>query len=43
VGEETVKSHVGNILAKLCLAHRTQAMIYAPKQGLVSVDDLNLG
>jgi len=37
VGEETVKSHVGNILAKLHLAHRTQAMIYALKQGLVSV------
>jgi len=43
VGEETVKTHVGNILAKLRLAHRTQAMIYALKQGLVSVDDLNLG
>ena len=42
VGEETVKTHVGNILAKLRLAHRTQAMIYALKQGLVSVDDLNL-
>lgn len=42
VGEETVKTHVGNILAKLHLAHRTQAMIYALKQGLVAVDDLNL-
>ncbi len=42
VGEETVKTHVGNILAKLRLAHRTQAMIYALKQGLVSVDDLDL-
>ena len=42
VGEETVKTHVGNILAKLHLAHRTQAMIYALKQGLVSVEDLNL-
>ena len=41
VGEETVKTHVGNILAKLHLAHRTQAMIYALKQGLVTVDDLN--
>jgi NarL family two-component system response regulator LiaR len=42
VGEETVKTHVGNILAKLHLAHRAQAMIYALKQGLVSVEDLNL-
>ena len=42
VGEETVKTHVGNIFAKLHLAHRTQAMIYAFKRGLVSVDDLNL-
>ncbi len=42
VGEETVKTHVGNILAKLHLAHRAQAMIYALKQGLVAVDDLNL-
>ncbi len=41
VGEETVKTHVGNILAKLRLAHRAQAMIYALKQGLVSVDDLS--
>lgn len=43
VGEETIKTHVGNILAKLHLAHRTQAMIYALKQGLVSVDDLDVG
>ena len=43
VGEETVKTHVGNILAKPHLAHRTQAMIYALKQGLMLVDDLNLG
>ncbi len=42
VGEETVKTHVGNILAKLRLAHRTQAMIYALKQGVISVDDLSL-
>ena len=41
VGDETVKTHVGNILAKLHLAHRTQAMIYALKQGLVSVEGLN--
>ncbi len=42
VGEETVKTHVGNVLAKLHLAHRTQAMIYALKQGVVTVDELKL-
>jgi NarL family two-component system response regulator LiaR len=40
VSEETVKSHVGNILAKLHLAHRTQAALYALKQGLVSLDEI---
>jgi DNA-binding NarL/FixJ family response regulator len=40
VSEETVKTHVGNILAKLQLEHRTQAVIYAVKQGLVSLDEL---
>ena len=42
IGEETVKTHVGNILAKLHLAHRTQTIVYALKQGLISLDDLNL-
>lgn len=42
VGEETVKTHVGNILAKLHLAHRTQAVIYALKQGLISLDEIEL-
>ena len=42
VGEETVKTHVGNILSKLQLNHRTQAVIYALKQGLVSLDDVEL-
>ncbi len=40
ISEETVKTHIGNILGKLHLAHRTQAVIYAIKQGLVSIDDL---
>jgi len=40
VSEETVKTHVGNILSKLQLAHRTQAVVYALKQGLLSLDDL---
>jgi NarL family two-component system response regulator LiaR len=40
ISEETVKTHIGNILGKLHLAHRTQAIIYALKQGLVSLDEL---
>ena len=42
ISEETVKSHVGNILAKLHLAHRTQAALYALKQGLVGLDELEV-
>jgi two-component system, NarL family, response regulator LiaR len=42
VGEETVKTHVGNILAKLQLAHRGQAIIYALKQGVISLEELEL-
>ena len=42
VSEETVKTHVGNILSKLQLSHRTQAVIYALKQGLVSIDDIEI-
>ena len=33
VGEETVKTHVANILRKLGLAHRTQAAVYAIRNG----------
>ena len=39
---ETVKTHVGNILAKLHLSHRTQAVIYALKSGIISLDDIEL-
>ena len=39
---ETVKTHVGNILAKLHLAHRTQAVVHAIKQGLISLDEIDL-
>jgi NarL family two-component system response regulator LiaR len=42
VSPETIKSHVGNILTKLQLAHRTQAVIYALKQGFISLDDIDL-
>ena len=42
VSEETVKTHVGNILTKLQLAHRTQAVIYALKKGMISLDEIDL-
>jgi NarL family two-component system response regulator LiaR len=42
VGVETVKTHVGNILAKLHLAHRTQAVIHALKQGLIALEEIEL-
>jgi NarL family two-component system response regulator LiaR len=42
VGVETVKTHVGNILAKLHLAHRTQAVVHALKQGLISLEEIEL-
>lgn len=34
IGETTVKSHVSNVLAKLGLASRTQAALYAVQAGL---------
>lgn len=42
VSDETIKTHVGNILTKLQLAHRTQAVIYALKKGLISLDEIEL-
>lgn len=39
LAEKTVKTHVSNILSKLGLTDRTQAAIYALKQGLVPLDD----
>jgi len=42
VSEETVKTHVGNILAKLHLAHRTQAVIYALKKGVIDLGEIEL-
>ncbi len=40
IGEETVKTHVGRLLAKLHLENRTQAVVYALKHGLVGLDEL---
>ncbi|MBL8160459.1 MAG: response regulator transcription factor [Anaerolineae bacterium] len=42
ISEETVKSHVASILSKLQLAHRGQAILYAVKHGIVSLDDIEL-
>ena len=39
VSEATVRTHVSNILGKLHLASRTQAALYALREGLVSLDD----
>jgi NarL family two-component system response regulator LiaR len=39
VGEGTVRFHVGNILGKLGLENRTQAALYAVREGLVSLED----
>ncbi len=39
IGEQTVKTHVGNILAKLGVNSRTQAALYAVRVGLVSASE----
>ncbi|MEM7127461.1 MAG: response regulator transcription factor [Chloroflexota bacterium] len=39
ISERTVRTHVSNILSKLHLANRTQAALYALKEGLTSLDD----
>jgi DNA-binding NarL/FixJ family response regulator len=41
VSEKTVKTHVSNVLAKLHLPSRTQAALYALREGLVSLDEQN--
>ena len=42
VGETTVRTHVSSILAKLQLASRTQAALYAIRDGYAALDDGNL-
>jgi NarL family two-component system response regulator LiaR len=39
ITEMTVRTHVSNILGKLHLASRTQAALYALREGIASLDD----
>jgi NarL family two-component system response regulator LiaR len=43
VSEPTVRSHVSSILRKLQLASRTQAALYALREGLASLDESERG
>ncbi|MFZ2016470.1 MAG: response regulator transcription factor [Nocardioides sp.] len=43
VAERTARTHVSNILAKLDLASRTQAAMWAVREGLVSADEAGTG
>lgn len=40
ISETTVRTHVSNILGKLHLASRTEAALYALKEGMANIDDL---
>lgn len=40
ITEMTVRTHVSNVLSKLHLASRTQAALYALREGLASLDDV---
>jgi NarL family two-component system response regulator LiaR len=40
IAEETVKTHVGHVLAKLHVENRAQATVQALKRGLIALEDL---
>jgi NarL family two-component system response regulator LiaR len=42
VAEGTIRTHVSNILSKLHLVSRTQATLYALREGLTSLDDASI-
>ncbi len=41
IGEETVKTHVAKLLAKLQAEDRAQAIVHALKRGVVSLEELH--
>lgn len=41
ISDETVKTHVGNVLSKLQVENRAQAIVQALKRGLVSLEELD--
>jgi two-component system, NarL family, response regulator LiaR len=41
IGEETVKTHVANVLSKLQVENRAQAIVQALRLGLVSLEELD--
>lgn len=41
LSEETVKTHVGNLLGKLQVENRAQAIVQSLKRGLVTLDELD--
>lgn len=42
IGDETVKTHVGHVLAKLQVENRAQAIVQALKRGLISLEELEI-
>ncbi len=40
ISEETIKTHVGHVLAKLQADNRTQALVQALKRGLIALEEL---
>jgi NarL family two-component system response regulator LiaR len=41
ISEATVRTHVSNILSKLNLCSRTQAALYALREGLASLHEVD--
>lgn len=40
IGDETVKTHIGNVFSKLQVENRAQAVVQALRRGLVSLEEL---
>jgi NarL family two-component system response regulator LiaR len=41
ISQQTVRTHIRNILSKLHLANRTQAALYALREGLASLKNMD--